>query len=121
MGLGVAHRGSVTQAGDSLTAARRHAQQARDLLSQGVDPIDAISEVDAPDLLKGLQGVRSLEDKNQRIPETLQRVRQRLGAVFEDAIFHNRCNSSRPDIAPTDTSHRQRRRNWQRASSAEPS
>lgn len=41
-----------------------------------------------------MQAVRSLEDKEQRIPETLQRVRQRLDAVFEDAIFHRRCTSN---------------------------
>lgn len=44
MGLGVAHRGSGTQAGDSLTAARRQAQETRDQLLQGADPIDARAE-----------------------------------------------------------------------------
>lgn len=160
MGLGVAHRGSAAQAGESLTAARRQAQEARDQLLQGVDPIDAreqrraaalqaehakkaskererwtlaraardyherviepsrttkhaaqwiaslehhvppaiwnkpIADVEPPELLAALSGVRSLEDKDRRIPETLQRVRQRLDAVFEDAIFHKRCTSN---------------------------
>ncbi|HEX4509571.1 MAG TPA: Arm DNA-binding domain-containing protein, partial [Burkholderiaceae bacterium] len=38
-------------------------------------PIDGIT---APQLLEALSGVRALDDKAQRIPETLQRVRQRL-------------------------------------------
>jgi hypothetical protein len=29
--------------------------------------------------------------KGDKLPETLQRIRQRLDAVFEDAIFHKRC------------------------------
>lgn len=29
-----------------------------------------------------------------RVPETLQRVRQRLDAVFEDAIFHGLCSTN---------------------------
>lgn len=160
MGLGVARRGSAAQAGDSLTAARRQAHEAREQLLQGVDPIDArderkkaaqqaedakragkererwtlaraardyherviepsrtakhaaqwiaslehhvpstiwhkpIAEVEPPELLAALSAVRSLEDKELRIPETLQRVRQRLDAVFEDAIFHRRCTSN---------------------------
>ena len=35
--------------------------------------------------------VRSLDEAGKHVPETLQRVRQRLDAVFEDAIFHGRC------------------------------
>jgi integrase len=38
-----------------------------------------------------LSKVRSLESLRQRVPETLQRIRQRLDAVFEDAIFHGLC------------------------------
>ena len=41
MGLGPARRGSALQAGESLTGARDLAHKARDLLRQGVDPIDA--------------------------------------------------------------------------------
>lgn len=40
-GLGAAHRGSVAQAGQSLTAARDAAHRARELLRQGIDPLDA--------------------------------------------------------------------------------
>lgn len=39
MGLGVLHRGSVAQAGDSLTGARDQAHRARGMLRQGLDPI----------------------------------------------------------------------------------
>lgn len=53
-----------------------------------------IADVEAPELLAALAGVRSLEDKKARVPETLQRIRQRLDAVFEDAIFHKRCTTN---------------------------
>jgi integrase len=39
MGLGIAHRGSLPQAGDSLTSARDAAHEARELLRQGLDPL----------------------------------------------------------------------------------
>jgi integrase len=51
-------------------------------------PIDSVTP---PALLAGLSGVRALADADVRVPETLQRVRQRLDAVFEDAIFHGLC------------------------------
>jgi len=54
-------------------------------------PIDTI---DAPMLLAALSGVRALADSSVKIPETLQRVRQRLDAVFEDAIFHKRATTN---------------------------
>lgn len=160
MGLGVARRGSSAQIGDSLTAARRLAHDARELLQAGTDPIDArdkrkdagrqaeqakkadkarerltlaraardyheraieprlttkhaaqwiaslehhvppdlwhspIAGIDAPTLLAALSGVRSLESMDKRVPETLQRIRQRLDAVFEDAIFHGHCTTN---------------------------
>lgn len=50
-----------------------------------------IAEIAAPELLAALSGVRALADSKSRVPETLSRVRQRLDAVFEDAIFHGRC------------------------------
>lgn len=59
-------------------------------------PIDAI---DAPELLQALAGVgpdsraRRIE-QGARVMETLQRIRQRLDAVFEDAILHKRCASN---------------------------
>ena len=51
-------------------------------------PIDSVTP---PALLAGLSTVRALADADVRVPETLQRVRQRLDAVFEDAIFHGLC------------------------------
>lgn len=54
----------------------------------------AIAEIDAPELLAALASVRSLDDIAKAVPETLQRVRQRLDAVFEDAIFHKRCTTN---------------------------
>lgn len=160
MSLGVARRGSLAQAGDSLTGARELAHEARELLRRGVDPIDEreqrrsagreadaakkaikareqmtlcraardyhervveprlttkhaaqwiaslehhvppeiwhkpIDQVEPPELLQALTGVRALADAEVRVPETLSRVRQRLDAVFEDAIFHRRCSSN---------------------------
>lgn len=161
MGLGVAHRGSLAQAGASLTAARDLAHQAREQLRQGVDPLDAkerrraaaqadveakneqrqrdrwtlarsardyhervieptrtdkhaaqwiaslenhvpaalwhrpIADVTAPELLAALLGVKPHERarnlKGDTVPETVRRIRQRLEAVYEDAIFHGRA------------------------------
>ena len=51
-------------------------------------PIDSVTP---PALLAALSGVRALADADVRVPETLQRVRQRLDAVFEDAFFHGLC------------------------------
>ena len=160
MGLGTAYRNSAPKAGESLTGARDQAHKARELLRQGIDPIDQrdglreaaataekakkvqadrqrwtlarsardyherviepsrtakhaaqwiaslelhvppaqwhkpIDEIEAPELLAALSSVRAVEDKAAKIPETLRRVRQRLDAVFEDAIFHKRCTSN---------------------------
>jgi len=54
-------------------------------------PIDSITP---PQLLQALTGVRALADSDVKVPETLQRVRQRLDAVFEDAMFHGLCSSN---------------------------
>jgi integrase len=54
-------------------------------------PIDAVTP---PALLAALSGVRALADAEVRVPETLQRVRQRLDAVYEDAIFHGLCTTN---------------------------
>lgn len=51
-------------------------------------PIDSVTP---PALLAALSTVRALADAEARVPETLQRVRQRLDSVFEDAIFHGLC------------------------------
>lgn len=40
MGLGVAYRDSLQQAGESLVAAREQAQEARELLRTGLDPLE---------------------------------------------------------------------------------
>jgi integrase len=54
-------------------------------------PIDTITP---PQLLEALSGVRALADSDVKVPETLQRVRQRLDAVFEDAMFHGHCSTN---------------------------
>lgn len=163
-GLGTAHRVSLAVTGASLAAARDSAQSARDLLRQGIDPIDArdqrrlqqaeaeqqkkaeadverwtlarcardyherviepsrtgrhgaqwisslenhvpavlwhapIGSIKPPDLLSALLDVKPHERarnvRSQSVPETVQRIRQRLDAVFEDAIFHGRASSN---------------------------
>lgn len=62
-----------------------------------------IDEVDAPELLEALCAIRPHERarnlrRNDRLDETVRRIRQRLDAVFEDAIFHKRCTSN-PAVA----------------------
>lgn len=162
MGLGPARRASVAAAGETLTAARDLAHEARELLRRGVDPLDEreqaredqrqaeavrqqrkgrahwtlarcardyherviepnrttkhaaqwiaslenhvpgdlwhrpIFEVDAPALLRALTAIKPHErarnlTQGARVVETVQRIRQRLDAVFEDAIFHGRA------------------------------
>ena len=161
MGLGVARRGIPAQAGEALTGARDDAHKARELLRQGVDPIEArdqrreaaqqaeatakaekarerwtlarcardyherviepsrttkhaaqwiaslenhvppalwhaaVDSIEPPALLSALVDVKPHERarnlKGDRVPETVQRVRQRLDAIFEDAIFHRRA------------------------------
>jgi integrase len=54
-------------------------------------PIDSVTP---PALLEALSGVRALADSDKKVPETLQRVRQRLDAVFEDAMFHGHCSTN---------------------------
>lgn len=165
MGLGVCRRGSPGQSADSLTGAREVAHKARELLRQGLDPIDQrdgrreaereaeqarkavqarerwtlarcardyhervieptrtdkhgaqwisslenhipaslwhkpIADIEAPELLVALTDIKPHErarnlTKGARVAETVQRIRQRLDAVFEDAIFHKRCTSN---------------------------
>jgi integrase len=54
-----------------------------------------IAQIAAPELLAGLAAVRPHERARNvtgnTVPETLRRIRQRLDAVFEDAIFHGHC------------------------------
>lgn len=58
-------------------------------------PVDSI---EPPALLVALQAIKPHERARNltgdKLPETLQRIRQRLDAVFEDAIFHKRCASN---------------------------
>jgi integrase len=162
MGLGACPRGSLAQVGESVTAARRQAYEARAFLARGQDPIDLrddrraaaaeadqarkaelsrqrwtlcrcardyhervieptrtskhaaqwlaslenhvppalwrkpIDEIDPPELLQALLSIKPHERARNiaagaRVTETVQRIRQRLDAVFEDAIFHRRC------------------------------
>lgn len=56
-------------------------------------PIHTIS---APALLAALQAIRPHErarrlTQGERLPETVSRIRQRLDAIFEDAVFHGWC------------------------------
>ncbi|MCP5283948.1 MAG: tyrosine-type recombinase/integrase [Burkholderiaceae bacterium] len=58
-------------------------------------PIDSIT---APALLRGLLTIkphkRARNLKGDTLPETLRRIRQRLDAIFEDAIFHGHCSAN---------------------------
>jgi integrase len=162
MGLGAADRASVAQAGQSLTAARQAAHGGRELLRQGIDPLDdrearrlaaraaeaarkagasrdhwtlarcardyherviertrtdkhaaqwisslehhmpaalwhaPITSVTPPALLQALESATPHERARRPgdLGETLRRVRQRLDAVFEDAMFYRRCDSN---------------------------
>lgn len=164
MGLGVAHRGSLAQAGETLTAARDQARSARDLLRQAIDPLVAreqqrqaelqaeaarkaekakdywtlaraardyhervieptrtskhsaqwisslenhlppelwqapVAGITAPQLLSALTAIshheRARNVKGSMPLETITRIRQRLDAVFEDCIFHERCTAN---------------------------
>ena len=165
MGLGVCRRGSPAQSGDSITGARDVAHKCRELLRQGLDPIDQrdqqretgrqaetvkkaekarerwtlarcardyhervieptrtdkhaaqwisslenhvpatlwhrpITDIDPPALLQALADIKPHErarnlSQGDRVAETISRIRQRLDAVFEDAIFHKRCASN---------------------------
>jgi len=58
-----------------------------------------IADVQAPALLAALASIKPHErahnlNGDAKIMETIGRVRQRLDAVFEDAIFHSRCTSN---------------------------
>jgi integrase len=64
LGLGVAHRGSLAQAGASLTGARDGAHRARELLRQGVDPLDA--KADARQAAQAAEQARKAEREVDR-------------------------------------------------------
>ena len=59
----------------------------------------SIRDIEPPELLKALSGARPHKrarnvDAGSAIAETVRRVRQRLDAVFEDAVFHKRCTGN---------------------------
>lgn len=59
----------------------------------------AVDSIEAPALLAALLAVRQHErarnlTQGDRVQETVQRIRQRLDAVFEDAAFHGRCSAN---------------------------
>lgn len=55
-----------------------------------------IDEIEPPELLAALLDVKPHERarnlKGESVPETVRRIRQRLDAVFEDAVFHKRAS-----------------------------
>ena len=58
-----------------------------------------IGDIEPPALLAVLAAIKPHErahnlTQGDRIAETMQRIRQRLDAVFEDAIFHKRCTTN---------------------------
>lgn len=58
-----------------------------------------VGEVEAPELLEALLAIRPHErarnlTSDERVQETVQRIRQRLEAVFEDCMFHKRCTTN---------------------------
>lgn len=57
-----------------------------------------VETIEAPALLSALLEVkpheRARRHERDTVPETLRRIRQRLDAIFEDAIFHGRCQSN---------------------------
>jgi integrase len=58
-----------------------------------------IADIEPPELLQALTDIKPHKrarnlTKGARVAETVQRIRQRLDAVFEDAIFHKRCTSN---------------------------
>ncbi len=57
-----------------------------------------VGDITAPELLQALTSIRPHErarrHQSNSIPETVQRIRQRLDAIFEDANFHGRCTGN---------------------------
>ena len=58
-----------------------------------------VASITAPALLAALQAVRPHERARRltqadRLPETVSRIRQRLDAIFEDAVFHGWCGTN---------------------------
>lgn len=84
------------------TRTAKHAAQWISSLENHIPPPlwnKPVDEVEAPELLEALRTIRPHERARNltaeaRLDETVQRIRQRLDAVFEDAIFHKRCSSN---------------------------
>ena len=58
-----------------------------------------IGDIEPSELLQALASITAHErarrvDQGERVAETVQRIRQRLDAIFEDAIFNKRCTSN---------------------------
>lgn len=57
-----------------------------------------VSSIEPPALLSALLDVKPHERarnlRGEKLPETVQRIRQRLDAIFEDAIFHKRATTN---------------------------
>ena len=58
-----------------------------------------MQSIQPPELLRALLAVKPHErarnlTSGDKVPETVQRIRQRLDAVFEDAIFHGRATAN---------------------------
>jgi integrase len=58
-----------------------------------------VGDVDAPELLQAILAIKPHErarnmPAGSKLSETTKRIRQRLEAVFEDAVFHKRCSAN---------------------------
>jgi integrase len=159
MGLGPCRRGSLSETGDSLVAARKSAADARELIRQGIDPLEQrkttrilalkkiqelqrkkftdewtlerasrdyyqrviqptrtpkhaaqwiaslenhipktlwqkpITEISPPEIFDVFESAKPHKSaRNHRdLSETMRRIRQRIDAVFEDAIFYGKA------------------------------
>lgn len=159
MGLGPCRRGSLSETGDSLGAARKSAADARELIRQGIDPLEQrkttrflalkkiqelqrkkftdewtlerasrdyhqrviqptrtpkhaaqwiaslenhipktlwqkpITEISPPEIFDAIESAKPHKSAriHRDLSETLRRIRQRVDAVFEDAIFYGKA------------------------------
>lgn len=84
------------------TRADNHAGRWLSSLENHVPPAlwhKPLRDIKAPELLAALASIRPHErarnlTADARIAETVRRIRQRLDAVFEDAIFHGHCSEN---------------------------
>jgi integrase len=78
MGLGISHRGSAAQAGESLTTARRLAHEARELVLRGDDPIEERDRRRA--------AAREVEAESKRARAEEQRTLARVARAYHERI-----------------------------------